>query len=198
MSSGEYQRLSSYVADLSDAVLSYTYGNCEELAQALGMDCVEVSAHAGCWPDHQPYQGRVYTIAEFEELNSGVIERPIALGVMNCRHEATFCYADDERTYTDEQLDEMAAYSNESVSFTGLSGSTLTMARYEAESYARSTASRIRGLKQTAATEAAAGNPTTAYDTLVARYTESYKRMCEELGITYDADATKAWRITSM
>ena len=196
--SASYQALSSFTASLSNTVLSYTYSGSENLARMLGMDCVEVSAHYDCWPDHQPYQGRMYTIAEFESLNNGELERPIALGVMNCRHEATFCYSDDNPTYTAAELQRMIDASNENVTFTDRSGNEVTMPRYEAVSYVKDTAKRVRALKQAVATERAAGNPTMAYERNIVLYSANYTVMCMELGIPYSSDDLTAFKITSL
>jgi hypothetical protein len=83
-------------------------------------DAVEISAHAMSAPDHEPIQGRVFLLEEFNKLQSGepfsdvdgnhydAIKRPV--GEWNCKHIAmSFSTAYSKRRYTDKQLREWAA-----------------------------------------------------------------------------------------
>lgn len=83
-------------------------------------DAVEISAHAMSAPDHEPIQGRVFLLEEFNKLQSGepftdvdgnhydAIKRPV--GEWNCKHIAmSFSTAYSERRYTDKQLKDWAA-----------------------------------------------------------------------------------------
>lgn len=83
----------------------------EKVARDLGTDTYEVSYHIGARPDHQVWQGKVYT---YEKLQS-----VCGLGAVTGLHGAN-CYHDynpfipgvSVRTYTDEELNEMIAKEN--------------------------------------------------------------------------------------
>lgn len=51
----------------------------DETGKAFGADGVEISAHMLCAEDHLPYQGRQFSLEEFERLNQ-TLRRPIAKG----------------------------------------------------------------------------------------------------------------------
>lgn len=90
----------------------------EQVAKDLDTDSYEVSYHIGARPEHQPWQGRVWT---YEELVS-----VCGLGTVTGLHGAN-CYHDynpfipgiSVRTYTDEQLDEMLEEENTPKSYNG-------------------------------------------------------------------------------
>lgn len=68
----------------------------EQIAQEIDADGIELSAHSFCAPDHEPIQGHIFTLENFEKLQSEQafedtygnkfesIRRPI--GEWNCRH----------------------------------------------------------------------------------------------------------------
>lgn len=66
------------VSDMANQIL-------EKNAEDIGADGWEITAHADCAPDHEPIQGRQYTLKEYEQLNNN-LERPI--GTLGCRHMA--------------------------------------------------------------------------------------------------------------
>ena len=51
----------------------------------LGADGWELSAHSNSAPDHEPFQGRQYTDAEYQALNNSLLRR---IGMLNCGHNA--------------------------------------------------------------------------------------------------------------
>lgn len=51
----------------------------------MGADGWEISAHAASAPDHEPIQGKQYSDAEYQELNSRLKRR---IGTLNCGHAA--------------------------------------------------------------------------------------------------------------
>ena len=90
----------------------------EQVAKDLGTDSYEVSYHVGARPEHQPWQGRVWT---YEQLVS-----VCGLGTVTGLHGAN-CYHDynpfipgvSVRTYTDDQLDEMLEEENRPKAYNG-------------------------------------------------------------------------------
>jgi len=66
-----------------------------KLAEDIGADGVEISAHQHCAEDHAPFQGHTFTSSEFEKLQNGEVAEDIdgekfqtdrAIGQYNCRH----------------------------------------------------------------------------------------------------------------
>lgn len=113
----------------------------QQNAQMLGTDGWEISAHMASAPDHEPYQGRQYTNAEFEALDY-ILERPI--GELNCRHFAyPVILGLSDRVYTDEQLESMALKNAEGVTY---EGKHYTM--YEASQKQREIERAIRSVKR--------------------------------------------------
>lgn len=54
-----------------------------QTGKEFGADGVEISAHALCAEDHLPYQGKQYSMEEFERLQN-TLDRPF--GMWNCKH----------------------------------------------------------------------------------------------------------------
>ncbi len=61
----------------------------EKISQSVHDECGcngwEISAHGCSAPDHEPYQGRQYSDAEFQKLNNSLKRR---IGTLNCGHAA--------------------------------------------------------------------------------------------------------------
>lgn len=78
----------------------------EQISQSnhdeLGADGWELSAHANSAPDHEPFQGKQYTDAEYEALNGSLVRR---ISTLNCGHVAfPIILGVNEPQYTPEQL----------------------------------------------------------------------------------------------
>ena len=71
--------LMDQLGELDDEVQQVTHDE-------LGCDGWEISAHLACAPDHEPYQGRQYSDAEYEKLNNSLQRR---IGHLNCGHTAS-------------------------------------------------------------------------------------------------------------
>lgn len=85
--------------------------NTEQMAQDLETEHFEISWHATARPSHQVWQGRVFSKAELVSV-CGLGTVTGLLGA-NCYHAYyPFVLGISERTYTDEQLDEMNAKEN--------------------------------------------------------------------------------------
>jgi len=83
----------------------------ERNADELGTDLFEVSWHASARPEHQIWQGRVYTKKELQTI-CGLGTGPGLMG-WNCYHSYyPFIEGVSERQYTDDQLAQMNAVEN--------------------------------------------------------------------------------------
>ena len=118
--SGYHRRLDSAIRqNIVDGVNQIAQLASLRLGEIYGddFDAIELSAHAMCAPDHEPVQGRVFLLAEFDHLQSyeaftdingkhyKPIKRPI--GQWNCRHIAmAFSTKYNKPRYTEEQLQE--------------------------------------------------------------------------------------------
>ena len=80
-------------------------------ALKLGTNFFEVTRHEGARPDHQKWQGKVYT---YEQLQSVCgLGTGGGLGGWNCRHSYfPFIPGIDERIYTDKELKELNQVEN--------------------------------------------------------------------------------------
>lgn len=81
----------------------------EQISQSnhdeLGADGWELSAHANSAPDHEPFQGKQYTDAEYEALNGSLVRR---ISTLNCGHVAfPIILGVNEPQYTPEQLHQL-------------------------------------------------------------------------------------------
>lgn len=71
----------------------------------FGCDGWEISAHAASAPDHEPFQGRQYSDAEYEKLNNSLVRR---IGTLNCGHSASpIIMGVDSPQYTDAELEKL-------------------------------------------------------------------------------------------
>lgn len=69
----------------------------------LGCDGWEITAHANSAPDHEPIQGKQYSDAEYEALNSSLVRR---IGTLNCGHAAfPILLGVNSPQYTPEELE---------------------------------------------------------------------------------------------
>lgn len=77
----------------------------QQVAKDLGTDSYEVSWHAGARPTHQPWQGKVYTYQQLEEVCG--LGSVTGLHGANCYHDySPFVPGFSIRNYTDEWLEE--------------------------------------------------------------------------------------------
>ena len=84
---------------------------------ALGCDGWELSAHGGSAPDHEPYQGKQYTDAEYTSLNNRLLRR---IGTLNCGHAAfPIILGVNSPQYTPEELEKFRAENEAGVDFEG-------------------------------------------------------------------------------
>lgn len=125
----------------------------DETGKAFGADGVEISAHMLCAEDHLPYQGRQFSLEEFERLNQ-TLRRPIAKGIWNCSHVAEpIVLGISEPAYTEEELAEYRKSSVEQVTIDGK-----TRSRYQWTQEQRRIETAIRREKDVAIAAKAAGD----------------------------------------
>lgn len=118
--SGYHRRLDTAIRqNIIDGAKQIAQQGSIMMGEELGYDAYELSAHTRSAPDHEPIQGRVFLIAEYEKLQNGqpfedvdgnhyeAIRRPI--GEWNCMHIAmAFSTKYSKRQYTDAQLKKWA------------------------------------------------------------------------------------------
>lgn len=90
----------------------------EQVANDLGTDSYEVTYHIGARPDHQPWQGRVWTMQQLREVCG--LGEVTGLHGANCYHDYNaFIPGVSVRTYTDKQLDRMMEKENNPKEYNG-------------------------------------------------------------------------------
>lgn len=87
-------------------------------AADIGADGWEITAHADCAPDHEPIQGRQYTIKAYEALNNS-LARPI--GTLGCRHSAfPILLGINSPAYSAEELAEFKRQNADGITYEGV------------------------------------------------------------------------------
>lgn len=185
--SGYSRRLDSQVRmNLLDGVRKLNMAMLEQTGKEFGADGVEISAHALCAPDHQRIQGKQYSLAEFERLNSS-LDRPI--GELNCHHFTTpIVLGVSKPVYSASELREINKRSNAKVSYGGK-----TYTRYEASQRQRQLETAIRYAKDERDACVAAGDKLGATQARKksASLTAEYKRFSDAAGLTKRLERTR-------
>lgn len=89
----------------------------QENHDALGCDGWEISAHAASAPDHEPYQGRQYSDAEYTRLNESLKRR---IGTLNCGHVASpIILGVNSPQYTEAELEEFRRANAQGITYEG-------------------------------------------------------------------------------
>lgn len=90
----------------------------EQVANDLGTDSYEVTYHVGARPTHQPWQGRVWTYRQMQDVCG--LGSVTGLHGANCYHDYNpFIPGVSVRTYTDRQLDQMMKKENTPKTYNG-------------------------------------------------------------------------------
>lgn len=136
--SGLTRRLDSAVRmNILDGVRSINNNVRMQCGKEFGADGVEIDAHGLCAEDHLPYQGRQYSLKQFEYLQ-GHLKRPIS--TCNCHHGISYILLGvSPKAYTDNELDDMKRYSEELIDINGKQ-----MTRYEASQLMRKLETQMR------------------------------------------------------
>lgn len=158
----------------------------------FGANGVEISAHVPCALDHEPYQGKQYSYAAFNNLQSA-LGRQLVYGA-NCHHTISHIILGISRpTYTQSDLKRMSFESQQKVNITGLSGNTLSMTRYEASQYQRKLEQSIRTARTTKYLDEIQGLDTSKIDAEIKQRLAVYKRVSKQSGLPVIMDRTKAY-----
>lgn len=113
----------------------------EQVAEQLGTDQYETTAHVGARPTHQPWQGRIWSMQQLIDVcGLGDI---LGLHGINCYHDYRAFPPGSIRTYTDEQLEEMMERENTPKEYNGKQYTT-----YEALQQQRKMETAMRATRQ--------------------------------------------------
>lgn len=117
----------------------------------LGCDGWEITAHANSAPDHEPIQGRQYSDAAYEALNSSLVRR---IGTLNCGHAAfPILLGVNSPQYTPEELEKLRTDNEKGVTVDGKH-----YTGYEATQMQRKLERAIRSQKRRVMIDEAAGD----------------------------------------
>lgn len=188
------KRLDSAVRmNLLDAVRQINQKVQDITGEQYGADGKELSAHPYSAPDHEPFQGRQFTLSNWEKLQNSesfqdvngnkylAVERII--GQWNCRHFAwSIIVGFAEPNYTEEQLREWAKKNEEG--YTLPNGKKLTM--YECTQYQRKLETAIRYAKdgQIAARAADDKELIKKYQRKVNKLSKEYRAFSKACGLS--------------
>lgn len=166
------------LTSINQTAASQTLSNAEE----MGAEKFEVTAHIGSRPEHEEWQGKVWTKDQLYSV-CGLGEADGLCGI-NCRHSFYPYFEGTERHYTQDDLDEMAG---ERVTYTDRDGNTRTMTRYEAEQRERQIERNIRRYKRLALTEEAAGADSTRARRKLGEWQAAARDFTAQTGIARDS-----------
>jgi hypothetical protein len=147
-------------------------------AKELDTEYFEISWHATARPTHQVWQGRVYSKKELQTV-CGLGTAAGLLGA-NCYHSYyPFIPGVSERTYTDEQLDEMNQKENEKKEYNGkeVTSYEATQHQRRLETIMRAQRSEIKLLEKGEAAEDDIINARARYRSTSAQYVDFSKNM---------------------
>lgn len=180
--SGAVRRLDSAVRmNVLDGVRQLNQDIAMQTGKEYGADGVELSAHALCAEDHLPYQGKQFSLKEFERLQAR-IERPI--GMWNCRHFAfPIILGVSEPANSKEMLENYRRTSRERITIDGV-----TKTRYEWTQQLRKLETKVRQQKDIANTAKAAGDDVLRREAQynIERYQAAYDRITDKAMLTPD------------
>lgn len=163
--SGYHRRLDTALRqNIIDGVNQIAQNGANIYGEILQYDAVELSAHMNSAKDHEPVQGRVFLLREFDRMQHGQscfdvdgnfyegFKRPIA--EWNCKHIAVpFSTRFSKRLYTNEQLEQWRKKNNDGCE---IDGKHYTL--YQAEQIMRQTETEVRRLKDVAVAAQIAGD----------------------------------------
>ena len=176
-SSGRKMRLDSAVRmNVLDGLRSLNRDVLWQIGEEYGADGIEIDAHALCAEDHLPYQGKQFSIAEFEELQRN-LDRPF--GKWNCKHMMyPILMGISAPAYDDSDLEEFRKNSEEKIEIDGIEHT-----RYEWTQVQRRLETAIRYRKDTAVAAMAAGDARLRRDMQrsINSIMEKYKKISREV-----------------
>ena len=161
------------LTSVNQTAANQTLNNAEE----LGVEKFEVTAHMGARPEHEAWQGKIYTKQQLYT----VCELGSVTGLcgINCRHSFYPYFEGMEEHYTQDDLDEMES---EKVKFNGQE-----MTRYEGEQKLRGIERNIRRYKREALTQEAAGVDDTKARRKLGEWQAAARDFTKQTGIARDS-----------
>lgn len=161
------------LTSINQTAASQTLSNAEE----LGVEKFEVTAHIGARPEHEAWQGKIYTKQQLYT----VCELGSVTGLcgINCKHSFYPYFEGMEEHYTQDDLDEM---DREEVSYNGQ-----RMTRYEGEQKLRGVERNIRHYKRQSLTEEAAGVDNTKARRKLGEWQAAARDFTNQTGIQRDS-----------
>lgn len=154
--SGYSQRLDTAVRrNVLDGIRNVRQKIQDEAGKEFGADGKELSAHINSAPDHEPFQGHIFTNKEWDNLQGGFDFKDIhnqhfqsverIIGAWNCHHIAkSIIIAKHKPKYTPEQLQKFI--DDNKAGYTLPNGKHLTL--YECAQMQRRMETRIRYAKE--------------------------------------------------
>lgn len=166
------------LTSVSQTAANMTLNNCE----AMDCDLVETSAHIGARPEHEEWQGQIFSRSgsseKYRPFSVCGLGSPTGICGINCRHSFHPYFEGMERHYTQDDLDEMAG---EKVSFNGQE-----MTRYEGEQKLRGMERKIRAYKRRSLTQEAAGVDNTEARRKLGEWQAAARDFTRQTGIARD------------
>ena len=164
----------------------------ETLADQLGVDLVETTAHGGARPSHAEWQGKVFSRNGRVTIN-GVTYEDLkkatgygsagGLGGVNCRHNFHPYVPGTSRTYSQKQLD---AFEAKNIEYNGQK-----YTEYEASQIQRRIEREIRAAKRTVAALEAGGQDASAERKILRDAQKAYTDFTKQTGIRKQSARTQ-------
>ena len=166
------------LTSVSQTAANMTLNNCE----AMDCDLVETSAHIGARPEHEEWQGQIFSRSgsseKYRPFSVCGLGSPTGICGINCRHSFHPYFEGMKRHYTQDDLDEMAG---EKVFFNGRE-----MTRYEGEQKLRGMERKIRAYKRRSLTQEAAGVDNTEARRKLGEWQSAAREFTRQTGIARD------------
>ena len=161
------------LTSINQTAANQTLNNAEE----LGIEKFEVTAHTGARPDHEAWQGKIYTRKELYSI----CELGTAGGLcgINCCHSFYPYFDGMEKHYTQDDLDEMAS---KKVTY-----NDKELSRYEGEQKLREIERNIRYYKKRALTQEAIGADSTQARRKIGEWQAVARDFTKQTGIVRDS-----------
>jgi hypothetical protein len=167
------------LTSINQTAANQTLNNCEE----LDCDLVETSAHIGARPEHEDWQGQIFSRSgknpNYRPFSVCELGSVTGICGINCRHSFYPYFEGMAEHYTEKELDEIAS---EKVSYNGQE-----MTRYEAEQRERQIERNIRKYKRQALTQEAAGADNTAARRKLGEWQAKARDFTKQTGIARDS-----------
>ena len=157
----------------------------DALADEMGCDLVETTAHAGARPEHAVWQGQIFSRSGKSDqypdfVSSTGYGSGAGLGGWNCRHSFHPYFEGDPKAYSKKTLEGFEA---KSCSYNGRD-----MTEYEAAQQQRYVERQIRRWKRENAAMAAAGLDTSESASRIRQWQETQKDFLRQTGLKRQGD----------